>query len=72
MEAKEMFFQKDSLGRIISIYTADAAIKINWEIKDFDSFSAEEKEFTINTANFIVEVACSCRGIQIPRKQVSE
>lgn len=61
---EEMYFQRDEEGKIVKVVNSEYSIPITWSLKNKDELSEEDYQFTIDTANFIVEIACSCRGIR--------
>lgn len=54
------FAQGTPKNRIIKVQNMDGkSININWKLSEEDN-----TEESIEVCNFIIEVACSCRGIE--------
>ena len=50
-------------NKIVKVINSDGeSINIKWKLKKED-----ETEEAIQVCNFIIEVACSCRGIELPK-----
>lgn len=55
-------------NKIVKVINSDGeSINIKWKLKEED-----ETEEAIQVCNFIIEVACSCRGIELPKEIIKE
>ena len=51
-------------NKIVKVVNSDGeSIDIKWKLKEED-----ETEEAIQVCNFIIEVACSCRGVELPKE----
>ena len=51
-------------NKIVKVVNSDGeSIDIKWKLKEED-----KTEEAIQVCNFIIEVACSCRGIELPKE----